>query len=71
MNYGTSICEPVADEMARTLSESCGTNPLSGDAGERVAGKTFLGQSRRWVRSSLNGEPVLLAVVVQLFQVKS
>lgn len=67
MNYGRDICAPVAAELIEVFAKSSGTRPLPGDAGESIPGKTFLGQSRRWVRSTLNGQPVLLAVVVQLF----
>lgn len=68
MSYSRDICAPLADELIEHLAEACETKPLPADAGESVGGKTFLGACRRWVRSNHRGQPVMLAVTVQLFQ---
>lgn len=67
MSYSRDIAAPLAAELIESLARNCGTKPLPADAGESVGGKTFLGACRRWVRTNHHGEPVMVAVTVQLF----
>lgn len=67
MSYSREIAAPLAAELIEVLAQNCGTKPLPADAGESIGGKTFLGACRRWVRTTHRGEPVLVAVTVQLF----
>lgn len=68
MNYSRDIAAPLADDLSRTLAKVCGTVPLPADSGESVGGKTLLGACRRWIRTTHHGEPIMVAVTVQLFQ---
>jgi len=67
MNYSRDICAPIADQIVNDFAGDESAEVLPADAGESVAGKTFLGANRRWIRTTHRGKHVLLAVTIQLF----